>query len=64
MKRRPSLRNTCVGLVSTQPVGHSSRTIVRHAPVSGFAAVNSRMFCRRFARVNSSSLPSGDHDTR
>ena len=41
MKRRPSFRKTCVGLVSTQPVGHSSRRMTRHAPVVGSAAANS-----------------------
>ena len=48
----------------TQPVGHSSRTMTRHAPVSGLHAVNSITFWRRFVRFSVISLPSGVQPTR
>ena len=61
MKRLPSARNWRVGEFSSQPVGHSSRTTVRQAPLSGEQAASSMMFCQRLVRLTSSSVPSGLH---
>ena len=59
----PSLRYCISGAFSTQPVGHSSRTMVRHFVVTGEQAVNSMMFWRRLVRLTVSSLESGVQPT-
>ena len=64
MKRFLSFRYCMDGELSVQLGSQSSRMITRHLPDCGLQAVNSMMFCRRLVRLQSNSLPSGDHVTR